>query len=328
MIRIALLTLFVLGFGVAPALAQEFPGAEPLSAIISPQYPRPYELITISPRSTLVDLSASSVEVLVDGAVVYTGSGTQAVTAQVGGLGSVTTVLVRVKDPSGFSYSKQYTIRPAEVSLVLEPTSTTHPFYTGGSLVAPEASVRLLAISDLRTAAGTRIPANTLVYTWRVANRILTDASGVGKSTLVANAPVRYRNAEITVTVTSPDKSLVGEAKTTISAVDPITRIYRNDPLLGPNYDLALAGRYTMPDTEATFRAVGYFFAAPPTLEWRVNSALGGTDKDITVRATGSGAGTAQLQLTARDTAHYQSAESRLSVLFGRTSGGLGIFGL
>ncbi|MBU2103452.1 hypothetical protein KKD95_00345, partial [Patescibacteria group bacterium] len=228
MTRIALLTLFVLGFGVVPAFAQEFPGAEPLSAIISPQHPRPFQLISISPRSTLVDLSASAVEVLVDGVVVYTGSGTQAVTAQVGGLGSKTVVRVRVTDPSGFTYSKDYTIRPAEVSLVMEPTSTTHPFYLGGSLVAPEATVRLLAISDLRTAAGTRIPSNTLVYTWRVGNRILTDASGVGKSTLTATSPVRYRNAEITVTVTSPDNTLVGEAKTTLSAVDPITRIYRS----------------------------------------------------------------------------------------------------
>ncbi|MBU2329843.1 hypothetical protein KKG57_00015, partial [Patescibacteria group bacterium] len=249
MIRVALLTLFFLGFGVVPALAQEFPGADPLSAVISPQYPRPFQLISISPRSSLINLSASTVEVLVDGVVVYTGSGTRAVTAQVGDLGSRTNVVVRVTDPSGFTYSKQYSVRPAEVSLILEPRSTTHPFYTGGSLVASEAPVRLLAVADLRTDAGTKIPANSLVYTWRVGNRILTDASGTGRSSLVANAPVRYRNADITVTVTSADNSLVGEAKTTISAVDPITRIYRSDPLLGPNYDVALTGKYTMIDT-------------------------------------------------------------------------------
>jgi len=326
MIRATLL-LFLFASTALPAAAQGLPGAEPLSVTLVPQYPRPYQNITVAPRSTLVDLSASKVEILVNGAVIYTGSGTQPATARAGALGERTTILVRVTDPAGRVYSVQNVVRPAEVSLILEPVSTTHPFYKGGGLVASEGRVRLIAVPDLRTDAGTRLPASGLVYTWRVADRILTDSSGIGRSTLVANAPVRHRNADITVTVTNPDSSLVGEAKTTISAIDPLVRLYRNDPLLGPDFDTALTGRFTMPDTEATFRAVAYFFAAPPTLSWGVNGASSGGDKDITVRSTGSGGGTAQLQIAASDKEHYQFADERLSVAFGE-EGGLGIFGL
>jgi hypothetical protein len=311
-----------------PAYAQSLPTDEPLTLSVSPSYPRPYQTVTITPNSTLIDLSASTVKVTVDGATVYEGSGTQPTNVRAGALGERTTVVVTAVDPAGKTYSRTQVLRPAEVSLMLEPESTGHPFYQGGGLVASEGRVRLIALADLRTAPGTRLPASSLVYTWRLGNRILTDSSGIGRSTLIATAPVRYRNADITVTVTSPDSALVGEAGTVISAVDPIARIYRNDPLLGPDFDTALSSQFSMQDTEATFRAIGYFFAVPPAFAWTVNGATNGTDKDITVRATGNGQGTAHLGMVATETATRRSAESRVTVDFGASEGGFGFFGL
>lgn len=328
MIRSVLLTLFLVATAGLTVQAQGLPGDDPLMLVISPSYPRPYQSVSVSPRSTLIDLSASAVRISVNGTRIYEGSGTQGAITRAGGLGERTTITVSVTDPSGKTYTKEQVIRPAEVSLVLEPVSTAHPFYQGGGLVASESRVRLIALADLRSAPGTRLPASSLIYTWKLGNRTLTDASGIGRSTLIATAPVRYRNADITLTVTSPDNSLVGEAKTTVSAVDPVTRIYRNDPLLGPNYDVALSGSFVMPDTEATFRAVGYFFAVPPTFAWTVNSNTNGTDKDITVRATGNGQGTAKLGVTATEPATRRSAGSQVTVDFGAASGSFGFFGL
>lgn len=327
MIRAVLLLILLLGAGASSSLAQGLGSTEPLTLVVSPQYPRPYQTVTIAPRSTLLDLSASTVRVSVDGTNVYEGSGTQATNVRAGALGERTTVVVSVTDPNGRTYSKTLVLRPAEVSLVLEPVSTAHPFYLGGGLVASEGAVRLIAVADLRTAPGTRLANANLVYTWKVGNRVLTDSSGIGRNSLVATAPVRYRNADISVTVTSPDSALVGEARTIISAVDPVARIYRNDPLLGPNFDVALSERFAMPDTEATFRAVGYFFAVPPTFSWSVNDSVNGADKDLTVRATGSGQGTARLGVTALETESRRSAESRVTVDFGASTG-FGFFGL
>jgi len=326
MIRAVFLSL-ILGFGALTVHAQGMPGADPLTLVVSPQYPRPYQTVTIAPRSTLLDLSASTVRVSVNGTNVYEGSGTQATSVRTGALGERTTVVVTVIDPSGKTYTETLVLRPAEVSLVLEPASTMHPFYQGGGLVASEGRVRLIALADFRSAPGTRLSNASLVYTWRLGNRILTDSSGIGRSTLVATAPVRYRNADITVTVTSPDSSLVGEARTVVSAADPVVRIYRNDPLLGPNFDVALSERFAMQDTEATFRAIGYFFAVPPSFAWTVNNSTNGTDKDITVRATGNGQGTARLGVTATEPETRRSAESRTTVDFGASTG-FGFFGL
>ena len=281
MIRAALLLTLLLGAGGTIAFAQEFGTTDSLTLVVSPQYPRPYQTVSVAPRSTLIDLTASTVRVSVDGANVYEGSGTQATNVRTGALGERTTVTVTVTDPAGKTHTETRVFRPAEVSLVLEPDSTSHPLYQGGGLVASEGRIRLMALADLRTAPGTRLPASSLVYTWRLGERILTDSSGVGRSTLIATAPVRYRSADISVTVTSPDSTLVAAASTRVYAVDPVARIYRNDPLLGTNFDIALSDRFAMPDTEATFRAVGYFFSVPPVFAWTVNGATSGTDKDI-----------------------------------------------
>lgn len=328
MIRTVLLMVLLATSFAGTSYAQGLPTmTEPLTVSVSPQYPRPYQTVAISPRSTLIDLSASKVRISVNGVNVYEGSGTQSTNIRAGALGERTTIVVSVTDPSGRTYSKQVVLRPAEVSLILEPASTLHPLYQGGGLVASEGRVRLVAFADFRTSPGNRLSNANLVYTWRLGNRILTDSSGIGKSTLIATAPIRHRNADISVTVTSPDSSLVGEARTLVSAVDPVTRIYRNDPLLGPNFDVALSDRFSMPDTEATFRAIGYFFAVPPTFAWTVNKATSGTDKDITVRATGNGQGTARLGLTATEPETRRSDDAAVTVDFGKSTG-FGFFGL
>lgn len=328
MVRLLLAAAFLVFLPLASAHAQLSPGAEPLSVILTPEYPRPHQVVTVSPRSNLIDLSASAVTVSVNGASVYEGSGTQGIPVQVGSAGERTVIIVKATDAAGQIYTREITVRPAEVSLVMEPVSTSHSLYQGGGLVASEGRIRLIAVPDLRSAPNTRFPSASLVYTWRFGDQVLQSASGIGRSILVATAPVRYRDALITVTVTTPDSSIVAQAAAQVAPVDPIARIYQNDPLLGPNFDRALTSRFAMSDTEATLRAVGYFFGTNPTFAWEVGTSAGGADKDITVRSTGSGGGTAMITLTARDSARQQSAQTRVPIEFGGKGGGLGIFGL
>ncbi|MEK7100857.1 MAG: pilin, partial [Patescibacteria group bacterium] len=130
--------------------------------------------------------------------------------------------------------------------------------------------------------------------------RVLTDASGIGRSTLVATAPVKYRDATVSLVVTTQDSSVVAQATTEIAPRDPLVRMYPYDPLLGPNYDSALGSEYTLNATEGTLRAVPYFFSAIPSIEWGVGGVAQGAQRDLTVRATGSGSGTSALEVKAR----------------------------
>ncbi len=318
---------FVLLFFATPAQAQYSTSDNPVTFILTPSYPKPYQTVTVSPRSTLVDLGASTVTISANGVVVQKGTGTQAAAIQVGGSGETTRITVTVKGPDGQIYTATSNVRPADVALVVEPTSTVHPFYQGLPLPAPEGRIRLVAIPDLRTSANVAINPDTLIYRWKLGEQVLQSASGVGRSVLVATAPLQYRDAEVTLTVMSADSSVVAEAKTTIVPVSSLVRMYPYDPLLGPDFDRAIDTSFTLNTTEASFRAVPYFFSAAPTLEWSVGGTAQGAQKDITVRSTGSGQGSATLEIRAKLVNTLQVASNRTLLRFGEGKSPLSIFG-
>lgn len=322
----ATLLLISAGFGLFLTARAQFMNTDPLTLTITPSYPRPYQSVIVLPESTNIDLSSSVVTTSVNGQVVSTGSGAEAAYITVGGPGTVTTVTVRAV-LNGQTYTKSITIRPAEVALITESTATTHPFYEGGSLVASEGTIRLIAIPDLRTSAGVPISPANLVYTWRNGNQILQGSSGIGKSTLLAIAPVKWRDSPITVTVTTQDQSIVAEAIAQIAPSDPYVRIYRNDPLLGPLFGTALPESITLNGEEETYRVVPYYFSSRPTIDWQVNGVPSDSDQDVTVRASGSGAGSATLSVVATGAGPSESAGTEMSISFGGARS-FGIFGL
>ncbi len=312
--RLTLLVVLVFIFSGMPAYAQ-VSGTEPLEVTVVPEIPRPYETITVTPSSSLIDLTAATIVVSVNGKTVVTG-GVQRVPITLSGPGELSTIVVKAT-VGGKSYTKAITLRPADVALVVEPAATVHPLYQGAPLTAAEGRVRIIALPDLRTSAGTRLSARSLIYTWKWGDQILAEQSGIGRSLLDVKAPVRYRDAQISVTVTNAEQSLIAEASTVISPVDPIIRIYPTDPLSGPNFDHALSGTFGMTAEEQAFRGVAYFFGAAPSLAWAVNSQAASGERDVTVRTTGTGAGTANLSLTAMLADTRQSITVRLPVSFG-----------
>lgn len=321
-----ILALTLTGLGIMHASHAQFAGTEPLTLTITPSYPKPYSTAIVVPESTVIDLSSSAVTVTVNGTVVSKGSGAEPAYVTVGGPGTTSTVTVTAVN-GGQTYTRRATIRPADVALVVEATSTSHPFYEGGRLIASEGGVRLVAIPDLRTAAGSIIPAASLVYTWRNGEQILQGSSGIGKSVLTATSPVKYRDARITVTVATQDQSIVAEAAAVIAPSDPILLVYRNDPLLGPLYGTALPRNVRLSGTEESFRAVPYFFGEKPAVTWTVNNTTSDTDADITVRSTGGGSGTATVGVSAVSPSAPQPATASLSVRFGEENA-FNFFGL
>lgn len=319
--RMALLVLLALV--ALPAHAQ-ISSTESVVLSITPENPRPYDTVTVLPESSLIDLASAKISVLVNGTAVVSG-GVQRVPVTVGGPGDRTTIRVDAV-VGGKTYTAQRVIRPADVSLITEPVSSTHPFYRGAPLIAPSGRIRVIALADLRTAPATRIAPANLVYTWSWGDRVLAEYSGIGRSTLNLAAPVRYRDAEISVTVTDATSNLIASASTFISPVDAIARIYPTDPLSGPDFDHALSGRFGLSGEEAAFRGVGYFFGAKPSLTWSINSQPASNDNEVTVRTTGSGQGSAALSLTALESTAQQSATARLPVDFG-TGRSFNIFG-
>ncbi|MDR3547889.1 MAG: hypothetical protein P4M11_06445 [Candidatus Pacebacteria bacterium] len=301
-------------------------GAPPLSVDASPQHPAPYQTVTLTPSSTVIDIASSAIRVTINGKTYYQGSGGTPVTVPVAGPGSTTDVIVYATT-GGQTYSQELQFHPASVALVVEPVSSTHPFYEGSGLVTSEGRVRIVAVPDIRSTPTHSLDPSTLTYTWSLGDQQLEPNSGIGKSVLDATAPQQYRDADVSVVVTSPDGSEVAQASATISPTDPITRLYVNDPLLGPLYDNVLSANTTMNGAEETYRGVPYYFSVSPTVSWQVNGNSSGTTGDITVRASGNGQGSAVLSFSATDPSTSVTANSTVSVGFGQQSSS-GILGL
>lgn len=326
MMRSAIYTfLFIAGLGGMYIAHAQLTSTDPITIDLSPNYPAPYQIVTVTPESSSIDLSSSSITFTVNGRVVQQGSGQESASVAMGGPGSATTITITAVN-NGNKYTKSVMIRPADVALVLEPTSTTHPFYEGGALVGSEGRVRIVAIPDLRTNSGVQLSASNLVYTWKNGDQILQSSSGIGKSVLSASAPVRYRDTVVSVTVATTDQSIVGQSSVLVSPGDPVIQVYENDPLLGPRYETALTNNVTLTESEATYRAVPYYFTTTPTLTWQVNGTPSQTGPDITVRPSGNGRGTALVGVSASSGTLGQSASTNFSVTFGQSSSGL--FGL
>ncbi len=308
----------------APALAQELPVGEELRFSFSPQYPRPYDRVTLTVSSSQLDLSASTISISVNGVVV--GENERKATFTMGGPGSKSVVKVVTTDVDGTHEATQ-TLFPADVALVVEASSTVPPFYKGAKLVASEGPVTLIALPDFQTTSGTKIPAANLVYTWRFGDKILESESGIGKNILRAKAPIRYRDARITVTVTTQDRTMVAQGATSVSPVDPFVRVYKHDPLGSVDFAHILSGTFAMLGDEQTFRAVPYYYAALPKNAWTLNGTDSDQDPDLTVRTTGATKGTAVIGVRAQDSKVINNAETRFTLQFGQARS-TGIFGL
>lgn len=296
----------------SPAFAQ-LASTEPLTISISPQYPRPHDQVTVTVGSNLVNLAASAISISVNGETVSEGSRTALV--RIGGAGETTTIRATATT-NGQTYTAVRTIRPSEVSLVVEPATSAHLLYEGGKLVAPEARVRIVALADLRTSTGARIPSAQLAYTWKLGDKVLNQQSGLGKSVLDATAPVRYRDAQVSVTVATQDNSQSARSSVYVSPATPLVRLYRMDPLSGIDFAHALSDTYTLSGSEESFLAVPYFFKGTPSVEWTLNGNVSSRENTITVRTTGNQTGTALVSAKASDNA-FETGEARFTLQFG-----------
>jgi hypothetical protein len=147
----------------------------------------------------------------------------------------------------------------------------------------------------------------------------IANSSGIGKTAIIVASPLQYRVRDVSVAIMSQDGRLVGGDALSLSATDPLLRIYENDPLLGIRFDHALSGNYTIAGSEATLFAAPFSLPTTngaPFLQWFLDGAAAQTGNSITLRPSGKGQGDASLSLTA-STGSYTTATANLSLFFG-----------
>ncbi|MFH1178199.1 MAG: hypothetical protein V1711_00525 [bacterium] len=317
-------------FLVSPlvAVAQFVGSTSAFSISLDPQYPAPYSQSTLSVLSSAVDITNATIAVSVAGKEIYRGN-VRPVAIPLGKAGRVTNARVTVLS-SGTNYSQTLSIQPQDVSLIVEPVSSTHPLYQGKSFVPLEGSVRVVAMANVRNASGKALDPANLSYSWMVDDTRITGSSGIGKNVLIVASPLEYRSRSVSVIVKSQDGTLTGGASISFTAMQPLVRIYKNDPLLGILYGHTLSDHYAVNEAEETLYAVPFSLPISngiPFLQWFLSGSAVQEGNSITLRPTGSGHGTASLSLVASAGESTRATEN-LSLSFGEAPSGFGLFGL
>ena len=310
--------------------AQSFSGlgnTDSFSVSVTPQYPAPDSLVTLSFLSSSLTLTSATMTIIANGKQIYKGS-VQPVAVILGKTGSTTLVKVTILS-AGTAHSQSLVLQPQDVSLIAEPLSSAPALYPGKPLVPIEGSTRVVAVANIVDARGRILDPGTLVYTWTVEGAGIANSSGIGKSSLTVASPLQYRERAVSVVVQSQDGSLTGRASLTLSPSNPTVRIYENDPLLGIRFDHALSGSYSIAGAESSLYAAPFslpLLNGNPFIQWFLNGAVAQTGTVITLRPAGNGLGNASLSLTAsRDASSLATAN--LSLSFGATSS-TNLFGL
>lgn len=324
------LSLVLMALSLAPgiAAAQSMGSTGYFSVSVSPQYPSPNSRVTITPTSGSVDLTNAIMTVMIDKAQIYKGAA-QPLAVTLGASGIATTIKITMTT-NGTPYTQTLSIRPQDVVIVAEPIASAPVLYAGKPQVPLDGTVRIVAVANLKNAAGKTIDPSTLSYSWTVDTTRIASASGIGRDTIIVESPLQYRTRDVSVRVQSQDGAAVGGASLSLEPQEPIVRIYENDPLLGILFDHTVTDSYTISGAEKSLYGAAYSFPiskGAPVLQWFLNGTQAQTGPLITLRPTGSGQGSASLSLVA-SAGDFTSATKDLSLSFGAAATGGSFFGL
>ena len=325
-----LIAFFSIGVGFSSA---QIPGiGEIISFKVSPESPRPNQIITISIDSFSIDLDrADQITWLVDGEVTARGAGVKQVQFEAGKLGSRSTVDVTVRGTQIGTISESVTIAPTEVDLLWEADSYTPPFYKGKALPSSDADITIVAIPQFVTTSGRKLDSDDLIFTWKKDGKVLGNDSGRGQNILKIKGPKIFNNSRIQVEVSSVGSSLQGNSEVSMLSVSPQIIFYENDIILGMRYEKAIESTAELLDEEMTITAHPYFFSSNKRVNsnldytWKVNNSSVSSSPDdessIVLRQVGEGEGTARVSLELQNLDKIlQSARSNFSILFGRNN--------
>ena len=304
------------------------PDTSGLEMTMTPENPEPFQNVSLSIQSYSYDLDRSKITWSVDGVVKKTEMGLKSFTAQAGKNGEKTTIKVSAETPNDGTKDIEVFFIPSVVDLVFESLSYTPPFYKGRALNPNQGVVLVTAIPELIKSNGEKVPAQSIIYSWKKDGGVEQDASGLGKNTFVFTGSVPIKDATIEVTASSLDGNISASKQIAITNVSPKILFYENSPVYGLMLNKAINNTVKMLEDEFSVTAVPYFFSAgyatAPDLNyvWSMNDkTVGNQDpkNSFTTRVEKAGSGTANIGLKINNTVRiFQFMNSNYSINFSK----------
>jgi len=271
---------------------------------ITPDNPAPYEDVTISLSSYLVDLNKAMIAWSDGKNTLLEGYGKTSYGFKASGPNTITTITITITPSDGSSpITKNVVINPSEVELLWEGVNSyTPPFYRGKAFVSEEGKIRVVAIPDtniIKTGKG------NITYTWQNNGQVVDELSGYGKDSYTFNNNPLNESEDIGVTAGSVDGRYNAVGSITVPIVLPQLIFYEKSPSQGILFNQALTDSFNVPGDQATIVAVPYYLAikgngAAFTYHWQINQGDIDTPAkktELTIHPTSHG-GYATIDLT------------------------------
>jgi hypothetical protein len=226
---------------------------------VSPELPRPGELVTMEATSLRSNIDKAFFTWSVNGKVIEKGIGKKIFQFQNSKSG-ITKVSVAITMEDGEEIEKNYNFSGAAVDLVWKANTYVPPFYKGRALPSYQSDVTVIALPTLYETNGSYLSPDKLLYKWEKDGYVID--SGYGKSSIIVEGQMIERPSAITVLVTSFNGQIQARGELTITKQSPEIIFYENNPLYGTLFNHALEKNATINSREIGLTAYPYFFSA------------------------------------------------------------------
>ena len=282
---------FLLSFAFTHA--QVTNSVDGIDITINPSNPLPGKNVEITVQDYLSDISSSYVNWSVNGKNVAQGVGKNDINLTAPALGKESDVTITIQTADGKTVQKSVVIKSGSVDLIWESQGYAPPLYGGKQSFAYENTVKIVAMPHLANSSGAEIDPSTLVYNWKQDSTVLQAGSGYGKQSITVTGTVIPRPTTINVNISTKDGSETTSGSITLQAGSPSVIFYKDDPLYGVLYNVALGAQTSFSNQEITLLASPFSFTMPSLAnnniqyDWTINGAAQTTlthNRSVTLR--------------------------------------------
>ena len=331
-----LLAKFVIVFALLAIAGSSFAISLPnneigqtVSISVRPEYPGPFEDVLFALSSPSFDVNTAEISWVTNGVLSAKGIGSKNFSIQMGPVGSRSRIDIVIKPLGRDSFSKSFDLYPTSIDLLWQANTYTPPFFEGKAKHTTEGAVTVVAIPSFAI-NGKMIPKEELVYQWTNNGHPMSNSSGYGKYSVTIRNNFIKTKEEVSVGVSTPDKTIFSTKKTMIPVEKPEIVFYEDHSLYGTLFNSGIVRETNLLGKEMSFAVAPYLFAVDdPTnprlvYTWLVNGAsgqVGDSREKLTFRNESEDSGQTRVGLKIIDGARVISfAENDFLIDFGNST--------
>lgn len=297
---LSMIMIFGFAFAAVPMVSYaqnvQIVNAGDIFLATNPTLPGPFEKVTLSLESYVVNLDTSGITWIVDGQQIAAGVGQKNITVATRDIGDPLLVEVRVQWNQIDTLVKRVRIEPSYVDLLWEAVNSyVPPFYRGKALPTSESYLRVVALpSGL-------IGNDQYVYTWEHNGDVKQDKSGFKKHSFLIRNNFFDKRFQVDVTVSGRLKPFRAQASLVLPRYEPeihfAVETLDQTPVIQQNQGFTIGGQFNR------LIAHPYYFSAADgfdtlDFEWSIDGeryfpsvSLSGLDNEIPLVPPTGGSG-------------------------------------